>query len=287
MSEEIRFPDYYGKDASALLEKKLWLFDMDGTIYEENRIFEGTLPLLSEIRKRGGRYVFLTNNSSRSLTDYVKKVNSMQIDAGPGDFFTSVQATVMYLKEHHPGALVYCQGTKSLVQGLREEGIRVTEEDLPEVSVVVIGYDTELTFEKLRRTCEILRRDVAYIGTNPDLVCPVEGGFVPDCGSMSIGIKNATGKEPYFIGKPEPTMVYTAMERFGASKEETVLIGDRLYTDIASGKNAGVTTICVLSGEATEEDIAAFTPKPDLIFKSVLEIYGLLRAEKEEKEAFI
>ena len=271
--------DWYGKDASELFRKKLWLFDMDGTIYEENRIFDGTIDLLKEIRARGGRYVFLTNNSSRSLTDYVKKVTNMGIDAGPGDFFTSVQATVMYLKEHHPGALVYCQGTRSLVEGLRSEGIRVTEEAEAEVTVVVVGFDTELTFDKLRRTCEILRRDVAYIATNPDFVCPVEGGFVPDCGSMCIGIRYATGKEPYFIGKPEPTMVYTAMERFGASKEETVLIGDRLYTDIASGKNAGVTTVCVLSGEATENDIAAFDPKPDLVMQDVRAICTLLQSE--------
>lgn len=271
--------DWYGKDAVELFRKKLWLFDMDGTIYEENRIFDGTIDLLKEIRARGGRYVFLTNNSSRSLTDYVKKVTNMGIDAGPGDFFTSVQATVMYLKEHHPGALVYCQGTRSLVEGLRSEGIRVTEEDEAEVTVVVVGFDTELTFDKLRRTCEILRRDVAYIATNPDFVCPVEGGFVPDCGSMCIGIRYATGKEPYFIGKPEPTMVYTAMERFGASKEETVLIGDRLYTDIASGKNAGVTTVCVLSGEATEKDIAAFDPKPDLVMQDVRAICTLLQSE--------
>ena len=271
--------DWYGKDASELFRKKLWLFDMDGTIYEENFIFDGTIDLLKEIRARGGRYVFLTNNSSRSLTDYVKKVTNMGIDAGPGDFFTSVQATVMYLKEHHPGALVYCQGTRSLVEGLRSEGIRVTEEDEAEVTVVVVGFDTELTFDKLRRTCEILRRDVAYIATNPDFVCPVEGGFVPDCGSMCIGIRYATGKEPYFIGKPEPTMVYTAMERFGASKEETVLIGDRLYTDIASGKNAGVTTVCVLSGEATENDIAAFDPKPDLVMQDVRAICTLLQSE--------
>ncbi|MBQ6679139.1 MAG: HAD-IIA family hydrolase [Lachnospiraceae bacterium] len=271
--------DWYGKDAAELFRKKLWLFDMDGTIYEENRIFDGTIDLLKEIRARGGRYVFLTNNSSRSLTDYVKNVTNMGIDAGPGDFFTSVQATVMYLKEHHPGALVYCQGTRSLVEGLRSEGIRVTEEDEAEVTVVVVGFDTELTFDKLRRTCEILRRDVAYIATNPDFVCPVEGGFVPDCGSMCIGIRYATGKEPYFIGKPEPTMVYTAMERFGASKEETVLIGDRLYTDIASGKNAGVTTVCVLSGEATEKDIAAFDPKPDLVMQDVRAICTLLQSE--------
>ena len=284
MEEQTRpgYSDFYGQDASALLGKKLWLFDMDGTIYEENRIFDGTLDLLNEIVQRGGRYVFLTNNSSKSVTDYVTKVRGMGIEAGKGDFFTSVEATVMYLKEHHPGALVYCQGTRSLVQGLKDQGIRVTEEDLPEVSVVVVGFDTELTFEKLRRTCEILRRPVAYIATNPDYVCPVEGGYVPDCGSMCIGIKYATGKEPRFIGKPEPTMIYTAMDRFGAVKEDTVLIGDRLYTDIASGKNAGVTTICVLSGEATEEDIKEFSQKPDLVFRDVRAICDLL-----EKEAAI
>ena len=120
-------------------------------------------------------------------------------------------------------------------------------------------------------------RDVAYLATNPDLVCPVSFGYIPDCGSMSIMLKNATGKTPFFIGKPEPIMIDCVLKKLGASKEETVIVGDRLYTDIAAGKNAGVDTICVLSGEATLDDIQNGAHKPTWVFDSVTEICAALR----------
>lgn len=260
--------------------KKLWLLDMDGTIYMENRIFDGTLELLSLIRARGGRYVFITNNSSKSVRDYLKKVRSMGIPAEEEDFFTSAQAAVMLLRAEYPGAKVYCQGTASLVEELRSGGIDVRL-DVEPVDVVLTGFDLELTSEKLRRTCQILteQKNVAYYATNPDLVCPVSFGYVPDCGSMSIMIKNATGREPIFIGKPEPTMIRTVMKKFGYSSEQTVVVGDRVYTDIASGVRAGVTTIGVLSGEATLADFKA-GPCPSYLFESVKEILMAYRSDK-------
>lgn len=270
--------DYFGRDASEIKKKRLWLFDMDGTIYEEERIFDGTLDLLQTIKEMDGRYVFVTNNSSRSVHDYVKKVRRMGINAGDEDFFTSSQATILYLKKNHPGAKVYCQGTRSLITELKKAEIDVTEEVEP-VDVVLTGFDMELTMEKLRRTCEILtKQDVPYIATNPDWVCPVSFGYVPDCGSMSWMIEKATGKWPRFIGKPETTMVDIAREKFGYSEEETVVVGDRLYTDIATGLNAGLTAICVLSGEATLEDIAQGDIKPTFTFTDVREICDQLRA---------
>ncbi len=266
--------DYNHKNADELKQKSLWLFDMDGTIYEENRLFDGTLALLDFITKRGGRYVFLTNNSSRSVEDYIKKVTAMGIQADRESFFTSSQATVRYLKEQLPGALVYCQGTGSLVKELRDSGIRVTTEMDLTAEAVVIGFDTELSFQKLRNTCELLtKKDIPYIATNPDFVCPTDYGFVPDCGSMAIGIRYATGKMPLVIGKPEPTMIEIAERKFGKTPADTVLIGDRLYTDIASGVNAGVTTIAVLSGEAKYEEIMSYEKQPDYVFQSVKEIF--------------
>ena len=268
--------DRFGKPAEPLREKKLWLFDMDGTIYEENRLFDGTLDLLRLIRERGGRSVFITNNSSKSVTDYIRKVGEMGIAAGEEDFFTSAQAAILLLKREYPGALVYCQGTRSLVTELREAGIRVTENVEP-VDVVLLGFDMELTMAKLRNTCEILtRQDPVYLATNPDWVCPVSFGFVPDCGSMCVGIRYATGKWPKFIGKPEPTMIDIVREKFHMSREETVVIGDRLYTDIAAGENAGVTTVCVLSGEAKLKDIEEGTVKPSLTLDSVRTIAEIL-----------
>lgn len=273
--------DYTGKSANKLKEKTLYLLDMDGTIYNENEIFDGTSEFLEEIERRGGQYVFITNNSSKSVEDYVQKVRAMGIKAEYENFYTSGQATAMYLKENYPNQVVYCMGTKSLIKELREAGIEVVTEVDERAGVVLLSFDTENTSEKIRNTCIMLGRDVAYLATNPDLVCPVSFGYIPDCGSMSIMLKNATGKEPFFIGKPEPIMVNCVLKKLNCKREDAVIVGDRLYTDIKTGANAQVDTICVLSGEASMEDILQGEVEPTYIFKSVKEIYEGLTEETE------
>lgn len=268
--------DYYGVDCSDLANKKLFLLDMDGTIYEENRLFDGTLELLEKIRAKGGMYVFITNNSSKSVVDYIEKVRGMGIDVTKENFFTSAQATVLYLKEHFPGELIYCQGTNSLVEELKSAGIRVTCEVDKSAKVVLVGFDTEITGQKLRNTCEMLQEDVTFIATNPDMTCPVSFGFIPDCGSMCYMLEVATGKRPMYIGKPEPTMVNIVCEKFGYSKDEAVVIGDRIYTDIAAGLNAGTAAVCVLTGEVKLEDIEASEMKPTYTIRSVKEIAEMI-----------
>ncbi|MBE5857653.1 MAG: HAD-IIA family hydrolase [Lachnospiraceae bacterium] len=269
--------DYFNTNADELLNKKLFLFDMDGTIYEEDRIFDGTIDLLNLIKERGGRYIFITNNSSKSVVDYIDKVAKMGIKATEEDFFTSSQATALFFKKKYPHDLIYCQGTRSLIAELRSKGLNVTEKQEDGIKVVLTGFDTELNFEKLRNTCQILtERDVDYYATNPDLVCPVSFGFVPDNGSVAIMIKNATGKYPTFIGKPETMMVDICCEKFGVSKDDAVIIGDRLYTDIQTGINAKMANICVLTGEATLKDIEEGDIKPMYVFESVRVLHDLL-----------
>ena len=275
--ELILLTDKLGKNAERLREKKLFLLDMDGTIYNENRLFEGTLDFLSQIVANGGRYRFLTNNSSRSAQDYVKKVNAMGIPADLSHFYTSGQAAAFYINSRYPGQVVYCMGTRSLVKELENAGIEVVTKPDGRASVVLIGFDTENTSEKIRDTCIMLGRDVAYLATNPDLVCPVSFGYIPDCGSMSIMLKNATGKTPFFIGKPEPIMVECVLRQLDMAAGDAVLIGDRLYTDIAAGKNAGVDTICVLSGEATLKEAVAGDICPTWIFDGVAQIAKALK----------
>lgn len=265
--------DYFGKNSDELKGKKLFLFDMDGTIYEEEKLFDGTLQLLDYINSIGGHYVFITNNSSKSVTDYVKKVNRLGIAADKNNFFTSSQATILYIKKNYAGMKIYCQGTKSFVKELLDGGINVTEEVEDGIGLVVVGFDTELTSQKLRNTCEILQRDIPFIATNPDLACPVNFGFVPDCGSICMMLENATKRKPVYVGKPEATMINIVMEMFACSKEETVVVGDRLYTDIASGLNAGVTAVCVLTGEATENEIHDSNYIPSFTFKSIKELW--------------
>ncbi|MBD5529267.1 MAG: HAD-IIA family hydrolase [Lachnospiraceae bacterium] len=268
--------DVWGQYPAELTAKLLFLFDMDGTIYEEETVFDGTSQLLDLIEQNGGKYVFITNNSSKSVIDYVKKVNRLGIKANFDNFFTSAQATIMYLKKNHPGTKVYCQGTRSFVKELMAEGILVTEEVEDDVDLVLVGFDTELTSAKLRKTCELLQREIPFIATNQDLRCPVSFGYIPDCGSMCNMIYAVTGKAPIYIGKPEPTMIDIVREKFGYNTEETCVIGDRLYTDIAAGLNAGVTAICVLTGEATTEDIERGDIKPTYTFHSVKDIFEFL-----------
>jgi len=260
-----------------LKDKKLFLFDMDGTIYEEDKLFDGTLELMTKIIDIGGKYVFITNNSSKSIDDYIKKISEFGIKVDSSNFFTSIQATIMYLNEKHKDELIFCMGTKSMIKELNNNGINLTTKVEDKVSVVLIGFDTELTYEKIIRTCNLLKRNhISYIATNCDLACPVSFGFIPDCGAMCKMISYATGKMPIFIGKPEPTMVNYVINKTGFKNEETVVIGDRLYTDIAAGNNAGVTTICVLTGETKKEDILVSDIKPTIVLNSVYEIIELL-----------
>jgi len=256
---------------------KLFLFDQDGTLYLGNRLYEFTIPMLEKIKATGRRYLFMTNNSSKSVEDYIKKLEKMGISATREDFITSSQATAYYLKKHYPGKSLYVCGTRSLIRELEMEGFTVTT-DLDEVECIVMGFDTELTFRKLEDVSKLLltREGLPYIATNPDYVCPTEFGSVPDCGSVCDMIFNATGKRPLVIGKPTPLMPQLAMERTGYTKEETAVIGDRIYTDIKSGLNAGTTTMLVMSGETTREILEASEEKPHLVLEDCSEILNAL-----------
>ena len=255
----------------------LFLFDMDGTLYLGDQLYDFTKELLAKIREKGKRYLFMTNNSSKSVADYVKKLAKLGIEATEEDFITSSQATAYYLKLHHAGARLYVCGTNSLKEELRKNGFEITE-NLDEVDLIVMGFDTELTFKKLEDVSKLLltREDIPYIATNPDYVCPTEFGSVPDCGSVCDMIYNATKKRPLVIGKPEPLMPQLAMQQHGYSKEETVVIGDRIYTDIKSGLNAGVTGVLVMSGETTREILDASEEKPHIVLKDAGEMIATI-----------
>lgn len=261
-----------------LKNMKLYLFDMDGTLYLGDRLYSFTQELLQTIRAKGGTYLFMTNNSSKSVADYIKKLDKLGIAATKEDFITSSQATAYYLQKHHKGQTLYVCGTNSLKQELMDNGFTVTE-DLDKVECIVMGFDTELTFQKLRDVSYLLltRPDLPYIATNPDLVCPTEFGSVPDCGSVCGMIYNATGKKPVVIGKPSALMPQLAMERLGYGKDETCVVGDRIYTDIKSGLNAGITGILVMSGETTYEILAESDDKPHLVLEDAGKILECLK----------
>ena len=255
---------------AGIKDKRLFLLDMDGTIYLDEQLFDGTLDFLTHVQRIGGRAMYLTNNSSKSVSSYVDKLKRLGIEAHPEDFFTSVNATVLHLrqKSFHK---IYAFGTNSFKQQLKEGGLPVTDRLEENIDCLCMGFDTELTFQKLEDACILLNRGVEYIATNPDWVCPTWYGSVPDCGSVAEMLYRATGRRPQVMGKPQPHMVDLAVKQSGFSKEQAILLGDRLYTDIKSGVNAGIDTVLVLSGEATLADLEASDVKPTYVFENIRE----------------
>ncbi|SEN48552.1 HAD-superfamily subfamily IIA hydrolase, TIGR01457 [Mesobacillus persicus] len=261
---------------NSIERKKLFLLDMDGTIYLDNKLFEYSLDFLKYIKANEGKYVFLTNNSSKSVKEYLEKLTSLGIPVDETNFLTSSQATSLYLKANYNEKKIYVLGTESFKEELIEDNIIVTDQLEEEIGCLVVGFDTELTYKKLEDACKLLNSGVDFIATNPDLVCPTSFGFIPDCGSICNMLIEATGKTPFYIGKPNATMVDLAIKNSGFKKEEAIMIGDRLYTDIACGINAGITTAVVLTGETKRDDINNTEYKPKFIFNHIGEIYHQL-----------
>lgn len=255
------------------------MLDMDGTIYNEDTLIPGALDFFRLLKEQGKQYVFMTNNSSKGKISYVEKLNRLGIEATEQHIASSVNATVMYLREHKVDAKIYLVGTKSFKKELLDEGFDVVPVDYrgEDVDYVLLGFDTELNYEKVRGACYYVSRGYPYIGTNCDLKCPVlENKFIPDCGAIAKMIELATDRMPQFLGKPERTMVDAVSKEWNIPEEKIACVGDRLYTDIAVGINAGATSICVLTGEATKKEIANSEFKPDYCFESIKDLYEAL-----------
>ena len=262
----------------ALADKRLFLLDMDGTLYLDDRLFDKVPEFLSHVRRIGGRYLFLTNNSSRGVEGYMEKLSRMGIPTAPEDYLTSVDAAIDHLRRFHAGEKCYVFGTRAFYGQLQTAGIPVTDRPEDDVDILLCGFDRELTFRKLEDACILLNRGVTWLATNPDWVCPTWYGSVPDCGSVCEMLTRATGRRPEFLGKPRPAMVQLALAETGFPPEQAVLIGDRLYTDIACAVNAGIDSIFVLSGEGKREDIERDSIHPTWVYD---DIGAVLRAWEE------
>jgi HAD superfamily hydrolase (TIGR01457 family) len=260
-----------------LSRKKLFLLDMDGTVYLGNQLFPCTKPFLYEVKRNGANYVFLTNNSSKSASDYVAKLNQLGIPAERRDVFTSVEASAAYIKQNHPGRRVFASGTRAMVDELVEFGIDAASVLRGGESIVLQGFDTELDYSKVENACRLIDEGALFLACNIDKVCPVEDGYIPDCGSICEMITSATGKRAVFIGKPEASMISGLLKRSGIAAEEAVMVGDRLYTDIACGINAGVDTVLVLSGETRLSDLDGSGLEPTYVMRDVGELAAALR----------
>lgn len=256
--------------------KKLYIFDLDGTLYLDGQVFPYSLETISKLRENGKLVCFLTNNSSRSSEEYLLKLKKMGFELALKDIITSTQTAISYIKKNYADSLFYVMGSKSMVSEVLANGIKGTDELDIDCQGVLMGYDTELNYQKIINTTKILLKGYPYIATNPDKVCPVSYGYVPDCGSFADMLEHAVHRQPYFVGKPNPDIIREALARFDVTAEETVIVGDRLYTDIQCGKNAGVTTVLVLSGETKSSDLVNTKIRPDYILNDVSELLAIM-----------
>lgn len=249
-----------------LKQKRLFILDMDGTFYLGDRLIPGSLEFLERLREKEVDFLFFTNNSSRTRQFYKKKLASMGCFVDESSIVTSGDVTIRYLRENHSDASVYLVGTGLLEQSFIDGGIKLTKN---EPDIVVVGFDTTLTYEKIERACTFIRKGAVFIATHLDLNCPTEDGFIPDCGSMCVMIEASTGVKPRYLGKPFSETVDMIKLISGRSSGEMAFVGDRLYTDIAVGVNNGITGILVLTGETSLDDVEKSSVKPDFIFESL------------------
>ena len=264
-------------DYRKLRECELFLFDMDGTLYLGDEVYEGAIELMEDLPRLGKRYIYLTNNSSRAGSDYISRLRRLGFPCEKENVFTSGMATGLYLNEKHPGARVYLVGTKAFYGELLSYGINLVEED---ADVVVAGFDTELVYEKLNKAVRYLRRGAAFIEANPDWVCPMPAGEVlPDCGSICALLTAASGAVPVVIGKPNRNMVDIISHMTAVPNSRICCVGDRLYTDIAVAQNAEAVSLLVLSGETDEKMLEEAERKPDYVLPAVKDLHRVLRGE--------
>jgi len=256
--------------AQRLAQVKCYLLDMDGTFYLGDHLLEGALQFIDTLRLQGKDFLFLTNNSSKSSAQYAAKISSLGLDIPDEKVFTSGDATAIYLKGRSPEARLYVVGTSSLEEEFCQHGFKLVNE---KPDLIVLGFDTTLTYQKLWKLCDFVREGIPYIATHPDFNCPTPSGFMPDIGAMIAFVNASTGREPdLVVGKPNRLIVDAAAERMNLPVESLAMIGDRLYTDIALGQTSGITTVLVLSGETHPEDLDSSPFKPDYIFSNLGEV---------------
>lgn len=267
------------KYLSSLKDKKLFLFDIDGTLAVGDTLLDGSRELLEYIDAIGGKACFITNNSTKSGADYVRRFREVfDLQTTEDQFVTSGYLTLKFLLENYSNEKIYVLGTASFIAELRKNGLTITEHCEDHIACAVIAYDSELNYEKLTQASKVLlTMDIPFYGTNPDLRCPIDFGFVPDCGAICRMLTDTTNRQPAYLGKPSPAVVELCLERFGFTKEQTLVAGDRLYTDIACGINAGVDTCVLFTGEAGPEDMTDTEYPADYSFSNVRELWNACR----------
>jgi len=261
---------------SELEKKKVYFFDLDGTIYLGNQLFRGAVELVEVLNEAKIPFFFLSNNSSKSTSDYIKKLNDLNLNVTSNNLMLSQHPTIDYLKSENYEK-VFLLGTESLKLEFQQEGFILTDND-PEI--IVLAFDQELTYEKLVKTSYMLQDGVPYIATHLDDRCPTEMGYIPDAGGIAALLFKTTEKMPRVFGKPNKEMLLFKLRQLEINPKDAIIFGDRLYTDIKMGIDAGVTTCCVLSGETTLEMIEKSEKnRPDYVIEGIWDILEVLKKQ--------
>ncbi|MCX5644075.1 MAG: HAD-IIA family hydrolase [Phycisphaerae bacterium] len=253
----------------ALKNKRGFVCDMDGVIYHGSRLLEGSKGFVDWLKTQGKRFLFLTNSSARSPRELHQRLLHMGIEVGEDHFITSAMATAHFIAAQYPGGRVYAIGDSGLYQALYEAGLSI-DESSPDY--VVVGETRSYNYEKIEVAIQLVLGGAKLIGTNPDLTGPTDKGIAPACRALIAPIEMSTGRQAYFIGKPNPLIMRHALQLLGCQREETIIIGDRMDTDIVAGIESGIDTALVLSGITRESDLQRYAYKPHYILRDVSEI---------------
>jgi NagD protein len=250
-------------------KRKSYIMDMDGVIYAEDVLLEGAKDFIRTLKQRGDKYLFLTNNSRQTPLDLSKKLALLDVEVPPKCIFTSAVATAMFLNKQNPRGSAYVIGDVGLYNALHDVGYNITEFH---PDYVVVGETRSYSYDVIEKACNFVLEGSRFIGTNPDTTGPKELGIVPAAGALTAPIERVTGVKPYFIGKPNPLMMRTALQKLGSHSGNTIMIGDRMDTDVVAGIETGLETILVLSGVTSAEQVKRYPYQPSRICSSIKEV---------------
>ena len=271
-----------------LKDTELFVLDMDGTFYLGDEILDGALDFLESVKRAGKRYIFFTNNSSVSSENYIEKLKKMNCHISRDMIMTSGDVMIRFLKSKYPDKSVYLLGTPELEKSFREAGINLFESERDEKAamshaicenipdIVVVAFDKTLNYEKLSNACVYIMKGAKFLATHLDINCPVKEGFIPDCGAMCAAIELSTKVSPKFVGKPFKETVDMVVDATGVDASKISFVGDRIYTDVATGVNNGAMGVLVLTGECKLSEVPDSDVQPDVIFDSIKEMGELL-----------
>jgi len=266
----------YNNQKKNLLNKQIYIFDQDGTLYIDNNPLVGSIEFLKYLKSKDKKFVFISNNSSRSTIAYQKKLTDIfNMDISQDQIYNSTLATIAYMKKRKISK-IFTIGTDEFNEELVSHGFKLTDNN---PNLIVVAFDTSLTYQKLKKASLLIQKGIDYVATHPDKVCPTLEGFIPDTGSFIALLKTATNKEPkHIFGKPNPDLINSLLKKFNIKPEDAIIFGDRLYTDMKMGKNCNVTTALMLTGESKLKDIIHFKIYPDFIFQDLNETLSLMQS---------